>query len=110
MRAPQDDGAAAVRGAVAIDVAGGPGRRMRVLLGCSTGGHRAQLHRLKPWWEQHERAWVRFRNPDAESLLAEQGCVTESLETVGATVSRFTELVDAVEMPHRRRRRRLRTT
>jgi len=42
----------------------------RVLLVCSSGGHLAQLHRLQPWWQDHERAWVTFRKPDAESVLA----------------------------------------
>jgi UDP-N-acetylglucosamine:LPS N-acetylglucosamine transferase len=42
----------------------------RVLLVCSSGGHLAQLHRLSPWWTTHDRAWVTFEKPDAESLLA----------------------------------------
>ena len=42
----------------------------RVLLVCSTGGHLAQMHRLRPWWESHERVWVTFDRPDAQSLLA----------------------------------------
>lgn len=42
----------------------------RVLLVSSNGGHLAQLAALKPWWESHERAWVTFRTPDAESYLA----------------------------------------
>ena len=33
---------------------------MKVLLVCSSGGHLAQLYRLRPWWEQHERTWVTF--------------------------------------------------
>ena len=41
----------------------------RVLLVCSSGGHLAQLLRLAPWWKTHERIWVTFRKPDAESLL-----------------------------------------
>jgi UDP-N-acetylglucosamine:LPS N-acetylglucosamine transferase len=45
-------------------------RRLRVLLVGSAGGHLLQLHRLKPWWERHDRAWVTFRMPDSESLLA----------------------------------------
>lgn len=43
--------------------------RHRVLFVCSSGGHLAQLHRLKPWWQDHDRAWVTFRKPDATSLL-----------------------------------------
>ncbi len=41
----------------------------RILLVCSDGGHLAQLHHLQPWWSRHERAWVTFRKPHAESLL-----------------------------------------
>jgi UDP-N-acetylglucosamine:LPS N-acetylglucosamine transferase len=37
---------------------------------CSSGGHLTQLHRLKPWWSQHERRWVTFDTADATSLLA----------------------------------------
>ena len=33
---------------------------MKVMLVCSSGGHLAQLHRLRPWWEQHDRMWVTF--------------------------------------------------
>jgi UDP-N-acetylglucosamine:LPS N-acetylglucosamine transferase len=41
-----------------------------VLLVCSTGGHLAQLVRLRPWWEGRDRAWVTFDKSDARSLLA----------------------------------------
>ena len=43
---------------------------MRTLLVGSSGGHLAQLHQLKPWWERHDRLWVTFQKPDALSLLA----------------------------------------
>ncbi len=43
--------------------------RQRILLVCSDGGHLAQLHRLEPWWSRHDRRWVTFRKPHAESLL-----------------------------------------
>ncbi|MGH9246808.1 MAG: UDP-N-acetylglucosamine--LPS N-acetylglucosamine transferase [Acidimicrobiales bacterium] len=46
------------------------GSRYRVLLVCSSGGHAAQLVRLRPWWERHERTWVSFDTPDVASLLA----------------------------------------
>ena len=52
-----------------------PPRRLRMLLVCSSGGHLAQLHRLKPWWEQHERRWVTFGTPDATSLLEGESLV-----------------------------------
>ncbi len=42
----------------------------RVVLVSSSGGHLAQLHKLKPWWERQERLWVTFRKPDSLSLLA----------------------------------------
>lgn len=43
---------------------------MRALLVGSSGGHLAQLHQLKGWWEGHDRLWVTFLKPDAVSLLA----------------------------------------
>jgi beta-1,4-N-acetylglucosaminyltransferase len=36
---------------------------------CSSGGHLAQLHRLRPWWSKHQRLWVTFRKVDSASLL-----------------------------------------
>ncbi len=45
-------------------------RPLRVLMVCSSGGHLAQLHRLAPWWQGHERRWVTFDSADARSLLA----------------------------------------
>ena len=42
----------------------------RVVLVCSSGGHLAQLHRLRPWWADRERTWVTFDTPHARSLLA----------------------------------------
>jgi beta-1,4-N-acetylglucosaminyltransferase len=42
---------------------------MKALLVCSSGGHLTQLYRLRPWWNRHERTWVTFRHPQAESLL-----------------------------------------
>jgi beta-1,4-N-acetylglucosaminyltransferase len=43
---------------------------MRVLLGCSPGGHLRQLHVLEPWWSAHERHWITFPTGDALTLLA----------------------------------------
>jgi hypothetical protein len=45
------------------------GTPYRVMLVCSSGGHLAQLMRLRPWWSRLERSWACFRLPDAESLL-----------------------------------------
>jgi UDP-N-acetylglucosamine:LPS N-acetylglucosamine transferase len=43
--------------------------RQRILFACSDGGHLAQLYRLKPWWSQHDRAWMTFDRGHAGSLL-----------------------------------------
>jgi UDP-N-acetylglucosamine:LPS N-acetylglucosamine transferase len=40
-----------------------------VLLVCSSGGHLAQLVRLRDWWSEHPRRWVSFDKPDVRSLL-----------------------------------------
>lgn len=47
----------------------------RVLLVGSSGGHLAQLVRMRAWWEQHERMWVTFDKPDARSALAAETVV-----------------------------------
>lgn len=44
-------------------------RRRRLLFVSSAGGHLAQLLQLKPWWVHHERRWVSFDLPDANSKL-----------------------------------------
>ncbi|MGC1285945.1 MAG: PssD/Cps14F family polysaccharide biosynthesis glycosyltransferase [Streptosporangiaceae bacterium] len=48
---------------------------VKVLLVCSSGGHLAQLYRLRPWWSRHERVWVTFGHPQAVSLLRGEGMV-----------------------------------
>lgn len=45
---------------------------VKILLVASTGGHLAQLLSLEAWWRQHDRHWVTFRKPDAESALADE--------------------------------------
>jgi hypothetical protein len=50
-------------------------RRTRALLVCSSGGHLAQLERLRPWWSELDRRWVTFDKPDATSLLADEDAV-----------------------------------
>jgi len=45
-------------------------QRYSVLLVCSSGGHLAQLVRLRAWYEDHERTWVTFDTADARSQLA----------------------------------------
>lgn len=49
---------------------------MKALLVCSSGGHLTQLHQLRPWWGRHERTWVTFAHPQAESLLAGERVIT----------------------------------
>jgi UDP-N-acetylglucosamine:LPS N-acetylglucosamine transferase len=44
----------------------------RALLVCSTGGHLAQMYRLRPWWGRQERIWVTFDREDARSLLTDE--------------------------------------
>lgn len=47
-------------------------RRPTVLLVCSGGGHLAQLLRLRPWWSNHDRAWVTFDGPGGDALNGER--------------------------------------
>jgi UDP-N-acetylglucosamine:LPS N-acetylglucosamine transferase len=54
------------------------GRRERILLVGSSGGHLAQLLALRPWWEAHERAWVTFDTADAVGALRDEEQVTWS--------------------------------
>lgn len=54
------------------DDAGAGGRRLRLLLVGSSGGHLAQLTALTPWSAAHERHWVCFDTPDAVSILADE--------------------------------------
>jgi UDP-N-acetylglucosamine:LPS N-acetylglucosamine transferase len=48
---------------------------VRVALVCSSGGHLAQLLRLRPWWSNHERLWITFDTPDAVARLADDPVV-----------------------------------
>lgn len=43
--------------------------RSTILFVCSSGGHLAQLVRLRSWYDPHERHWVTFDKPDAVSVL-----------------------------------------
>lgn len=58
----------------ASEAAGGgePGPRKRVLFVCSSGGHLSQLLQLRPWWVHHDRQWVTFDLPDAQSKLEDE--------------------------------------
>ncbi|MCC6224805.1 MAG: UDP-N-acetylglucosamine--LPS N-acetylglucosamine transferase, partial [Microthrixaceae bacterium] len=53
----------------------GDDERYDVLLVCSSGGHLAQLLRLRPWWSRHERRWVTFDKADAVDLLQDENVV-----------------------------------
>lgn len=46
-----------------------------VLLVASSGGHLLQLYQLRDVWPSHERTWITFQRPDAESLLADESVV-----------------------------------
>jgi UDP-N-acetylglucosamine:LPS N-acetylglucosamine transferase len=39
------------------------------MLVCSSGGHLAQLVRLRPWWAHHDRVWVTFDTAEVASVL-----------------------------------------
>jgi len=56
------------------DVDGDKGR-YKVAIACSSGGHLAQIHCLDNWWKQHDRVWITFKKPDAESLLKGENVV-----------------------------------
>ncbi len=45
---------------------------MKIALVCSSGGHLAQLWRLRGWFEPHDRFWVTFDTRDAVSLLGDE--------------------------------------
>jgi len=47
----------------------------RVLVVCSSGGHLAQLLRLRSWWERHQRTWVCFDTADALGALTGEDLV-----------------------------------
>jgi UDP-N-acetylglucosamine:LPS N-acetylglucosamine transferase len=43
---------------------------VKILMVCSSGGHLAQLYRLRSWWSGHDRVWVTFDDPQSRSLLS----------------------------------------
>ncbi len=45
------------------------GKREKICLVCSSGGHLFQLYLLKEWWKKHPRVWVSFKKADTLSLL-----------------------------------------
>lgn len=48
------------------------GRKMKVCLVGSSGGHLTHLYMLKPFWQSKERFWVTFDKEDARSLIADE--------------------------------------
>jgi hypothetical protein len=38
----------------------------------SAGGHLAQLMRLRPWWQDHDRTWVTFDKPSAGAVAGDR--------------------------------------
>lgn len=51
------------------------GERYRVMFVCSSGGHLAQVMKLRPWWDEHDRVFVTFDKPDAVSQLEDERVV-----------------------------------
>lgn len=50
---------------------------MKICMACSSGGHLTHLYVLKKFWEKHDRFWVTFDKPDANSVLKNErkyGC------------------------------------
>ncbi len=83
------------------------GRRRRgalqVMLVCSTGGHLAQLYRLKRWWQRHDRSWVTFDKADARSLLRGEDVTLAYHPTTRSPVNLARNLWLALRLLGRRR-------
>ncbi|MCC3266591.1 PssD/Cps14F family polysaccharide biosynthesis glycosyltransferase [Arthrobacter gengyunqii] len=45
---------------------------MKIMFVTSGGGHLAQLLPLQPWWKDHGREWVTFRQSEVETALADE--------------------------------------
>lgn len=45
------------------------GKKLKVCLVGSSGGHLTHLYMLKPFWQDKDRFWVTFDKEDARSLL-----------------------------------------
>jgi UDP-N-acetylglucosamine:LPS N-acetylglucosamine transferase len=76
---------------------------MKALLVCSSGGHLTQLHKLRPWWERHERIWVTFAHPQAESLLAGERIIPAFSPTTRNIPNAFRNLRLAAKVIRRER-------
>jgi beta-1,4-N-acetylglucosaminyltransferase len=71
---------------------------MKVMMVCSSGGHLAQLHRLRPWWQAHERLWVTFPSAQAASLLRDERVVHAFCPTTRNLVNAFRNLRLAIRL------------
>ena len=74
-----------------------------MLLVGSAGGHLAQLVRLEPWWQEHDRPWVTFDKPDARSLLAQESVIWAHHPTTRNIANLARNLVLAVHETRRLR-------
>lgn len=72
-----------------------------MLLVCSTGGHLTQLHRLEPWWRDHQRWWVTFDKDDARQLLADEQVMYAHHPVTRNTVNLLKNLVLALSVLRR---------
>jgi UDP-N-acetylglucosamine:LPS N-acetylglucosamine transferase len=68
------------------------------MLVCSSGGHLAQLHRLRPWWQENARLWVTFPGAQAESLLAGERVVHAFYPTTRNTLNALKNLRLAIAL------------
>ncbi len=71
---------------------------MKVLLVCSSGGHLTQLYQLRPWWDQHERAWVTFSHPQVASLLRGERVIQAFAPTTRNIPNAFRNLLLAIKV------------
>ena len=76
---------------------------MKVMLVCSSGGHLAQLYRLRPWWQGHERIWVTFSGAQVESLLRDEAVVLAYAPTTRNIPNALRNLRLAVRLIHAER-------
>lgn len=71
---------------------------MKVMLVCSSGGHLTQLHRLRPWWERHQRVWVTAPGAHAQSLLRGEQVVEAHFPTTRNAINAVRNLFLAVKL------------
>jgi UDP-N-acetylglucosamine:LPS N-acetylglucosamine transferase len=71
---------------------------MKVMLVCSSGGHLTQLHRLRPWWERHQRVWVTAPGTHAQSLLRGEQVIAAHFPTTRNALNAVRNLFLAVKL------------